>query len=304
MGDAGERCATTADCDDQVFCNGRELCQPGSSEADERGCIGAVRDACFAAQLCNEVTRTCATDCVVTLDADGDGVEAVECGGADCDDANAARYPGHPEVCDTSDIDEDCDPRTFGVRDQDGDAYPDALCCNVDATTEVRTCGGDCDDTRSGVHPSVPEVCNGTDDDCDTMTDEDVPFVDYYTDADGDGYGALDATPLSACSVQPAMATNHTDCDDASVGVRPGQTEVCNGRDDDCDGEIDDGTCIDAATSDAGSVARDAAVDAGSDRGRGPSSGCSCRVQSVARPPWLALLSGLSLLMVLRARKR
>jgi hypothetical protein len=244
MGDAGERCATTADCDDQVFCNGRELCQPGSSEADERGCIGAVRDACFAAQLCNEVTRTCATDCVVTLDADGDGVEAVECGGADCDDANAARYPGHPEVCDTSDIDEDCDPRTFGVRDQDGDAYPDALCCNVDATTEVRTCGGDCDDTRSGVHPSVPEVCNGTDDDCDTMTDEDVPFVDYYTDADGDGYGALDATPLSACSVQPAMATNHTDCDDASVGVRPGQTEVCNGRDDDCNGLIDDGIVL------------------------------------------------------------
>jgi hypothetical protein len=88
------------------------------------------------------------------------------------------------------------------------------------------------------------------------------------------------------------------------AGTCSARPETCNGRDDDCDGEIDDGTCIDAATSDAGSVARDAAVDAGSDRGRGPSSGCSCRVQSVARPPWLALLSGLSLLMVLRARKR
>jgi len=38
------------------------------------------------------------------------------------------------------------------------------------------------------------------------------------------------------------MATEHTDCDDGDEGVYPGAPEVCDGRDQDCDGDIDEDT--------------------------------------------------------------
>lgn|GEM_PF-4635131 len=57
-------------------------------------------------------------------DADGDGSDAVACGGDDCDDDNARRFPGKAEVCDEQGLDEDCDPVTFGCRDQDDDGIP------------------------------------------------------------------------------------------------------------------------------------------------------------------------------------
>ncbi len=62
------------------------------------------------------------------VDADGDGVESVACGGADCDDKDPNRYPGNTEICDARGHDEDCDPRTVGSRDLDGDGYDSDEC--------------------------------------------------------------------------------------------------------------------------------------------------------------------------------
>jgi hypothetical protein len=45
--------------------------------------------------------------CDVNGDADGDGHRAMNCGGDDCDDADANRFPGRTEVCDTTMHDED-----------------------------------------------------------------------------------------------------------------------------------------------------------------------------------------------------
>ena len=122
-------------------------------------------------------------DTGVCPDVDGDGARSAACGGTDCDDANAARYPGATEVCDAADLDEDCDPETYGFRDGDGDGYPDARCCNG------FMCGDDCNDARPGVNPAAPEVCNGGDDDCDGDIDDGV-LVMLYPDSDRDGFGA------------------------------------------------------------------------------------------------------------------
>lgn len=109
-------------------------------------------------------------DCVNNPDADHDSVRAVECGGTDCDDHDANRRPGNPEVCDTAGHDEDCDPTTFGIRDVDGDGFPDSLCRNVDPVTHaVLSQGTDCDDHRPFVRPgsqicvndSTVSVCRG-----------------------------------------------------------------------------------------------------------------------------------------------
>ncbi len=63
----------------------------------------------------------------VNCDADGDGVDSVECGGGDCDDSDRNRFPGNTEVCNEG-RDEDCDQSTGGNRDSDGDGYPDWTC--------------------------------------------------------------------------------------------------------------------------------------------------------------------------------
>ena len=85
--DAGPpQCVTIADCDDDgLFCNGSVLCIPGSPRADARGCV--IEDPpCLTGQTCNEDMNVCETICSTNPDADHDGVDAVACGGQDCDD--------------------------------------------------------------------------------------------------------------------------------------------------------------------------------------------------------------------------
>ena len=84
---------------------------------------------------------------------------------------------------------------------------------------------GNTDITISG---ATCEVCDdGVDNDGDGLVDCDDP--DCSVDVDGDGYYAL------PCG---------SDCDDTDAAVNPNATEVCNGIDDNCDGQIDEGCSV------------------------------------------------------------
>jgi hypothetical protein len=82
------------------------------------------------------------------------------------------------------------------------------------------------------VNPSATEVCNGIDDDCANGIDDGLVFLNYYVDADGDGFGAGLAT--SSCNPIVGSVLVDGDCDDNNAAVNPSATEVCNGIDDDC----------------------------------------------------------------------
>ncbi|MEJ7681705.1 MAG: putative metal-binding motif-containing protein [Segetibacter sp.] len=163
----------------------------------------------------------------------------------DCDDNNAAFHPGATEVC--NGIDDDCDGqidegvKTTYYRDADGDGYSN----NSSSTQSCSAPAGyvsdntDCDDSKATVHPGATEVCNGIDDDCDGQIDEGVKTT-YYRDADGDGFGNSRSSTQS-CSAPAGYVSDNTDCDDSKATVHPGATEVCNGIDDDCDGQTDEG---------------------------------------------------------------
>ncbi|MBK7777949.1 MAG: hypothetical protein IPI43_28195 [Sandaracinaceae bacterium] len=130
---------------------------------------------------------------------DGDGHDAVACGGDDCDDTDADRFPGNPETCDdgsSGQHDEDCDPATFGTTDRDGDGEVAAGCCNMG--TSGPNCGTDCDDTTIRRRSGQVEFCDSTDND-DGRTDEQTQDVPWYLDSDGDGFGSA-TTPMISCT--------------------------------------------------------------------------------------------------------
>ena len=156
--------------------------------------------------------------------------------------------PEPDEVCDG--IDNDCDGRvdidpvagpTF-YADADGDSFGDIdvqriLCAPEPGWVLDNT---DCDDTRAAVNPAAEEICDGLDNDCDGEIDETGGSETFYRDGDSDGYGAAGST-ISACAAPPGYVDDSTDCDDSRDDVHPGAPEACDGIDNDCDGDIDDG---------------------------------------------------------------
>ncbi len=130
------------------------------------------------------------------------------------------------------------DDRTC-FADRDGDAHGDPLTavrCDVGIAL-----GDDCDDLDATVHPEAPERCDGADEDCDGVADDDpVDPLPFFGDADGDGFGAEDAL-LHACTAPVASALVGGDCDDADADVHPGAAETCDPVDHDCDGVVSTG---------------------------------------------------------------
>ncbi len=225
-----------------------------------------------------------------TQDADGDGYID------ECDDNNAAIYPGAAEVCDG--LDNDCnglvDDNAFDAAtwyaDTDGDGFGDPneslVSCDmpmgfvaVDTDcddTDARfnpgaiesdcedpldyNCDGsvgyvdddgdghpaceDCDDNEANVHDSQPEICDGLDNDCNGFVDSDDPNLvggtTWYADVDGDGHGA-DHFVVEACEQPDGYVDNSTDCNDLDPLTYPSAAEICDEKDNDCDGVVDEG---------------------------------------------------------------
>ena len=108
----------------------------------------------------------------------------------------------------------------------------------------------DCDDTNPIINPGATEVLDDRiDNDCDGRIDEagdtsdtgeDCDSQSYYPDHDRDGYGDATAEATVACEAPDGYVTDNTDCDDDDNEVNPGAREVRDGKDNDCDGAVDE----------------------------------------------------------------
>ena len=178
----------------------------------------------------------------------------------DCNDDNKDIHPDAAETC--NGYDDNCDETVDQENsqgcvahylDNDHDGYGDpqvsplCLCWGKEYPAYpnyTTAANGDCDDTKKGVYPGAPEVCNGLDDNCDQSTDPEGTSgcSTAYYDADGDTYAMAGAQTKCLCAgdkVKPWSGTQPGDCNDQSAVIKPGANEVCDDKDNNCDGQTD-----------------------------------------------------------------
>ena len=226
-----------------------------------------------ADEACDEIDNDCdgeidefavsgLIDYWMDIDGDGHGAGLALSGCAvpegfsdsddDCDDTDPLRSPSLVEAC--NGYDDDCDDvidegvmSTFYV-DADGDGWGSSealFACEL--TPGLATTSSDCDDTRTDTYPGAEEVCDGIDNDCNAIPDDEaIDGSTYYADVDGDGFGDP-AVETVSCDVPAGYVDNYTDCDPSDDATYPGAPEICDDRDNDCDGAVDDGP-VDAPT--------------------------------------------------------
>ena len=119
-------------------------------------------------------------------------------------------------------VDLNCYPATTYGIDGDGDG-------RGDPSTKVSLC--------SGVTPPAGYIPNATD-----CNDGDpAVYKAYYEDADGDGRGNQSVSVCAAATPPAGYVTKSNDCDDTQPTVYPGRLEVCDGLDNNCNFQIDEG---------------------------------------------------------------
>ena len=128
----------------------------------------------------------------------------------------------------------------FADQDRDGFGDPASFVLAQSPPVGYVTDDSDCDDMDPGVNPNAVEVLDNKDNDCDGQIDEGLTSATYYLDNDGDGFGNP-TSPVVSDSPPIGYVTDNTDCDDNDLTVNPGAAEVLDNKDNDCDGQIDEG---------------------------------------------------------------
>ena len=236
----GERLPYGDICQESAECVGN-LCLRIEAGVDDGFCSGFCFDdedcpegewSCiFLSNSGGDASFVCVPDNLcIDQDEDGYGI-GPGCDGPDCEDQNPVIFLGADERCDG--IDNDCD----------GNIDDNPIDSNVDCATGfpgqcsagLALCIGgfvECESIRG----ASTEICDTLDNDCDGSTDEAADGGDFAEACYGGPEGTLD---VGLC------AAGARGCSDGVVTSCVGQIlplpEVCDGLDNDCDGEEDEG---------------------------------------------------------------
>ena len=237
-------------------CDGQDEDCDGSIDEN----FASLGEACDGedADQCEDGTLSCADGSLVCDDADDGDIEVCNGEDDDCDGTVDESFANIGLPCDGEDLDTCLDGvwicnNGAEVCDDDGEAQAE-LCNGQDddcdgALDETfpelgTTCdGGDADQCKDGkwvcdgaggvtcddsADDTIQEVCNDVDDDCDGVTDE--GFPDKGLACDG-GDNDLCQEGVWQCGEAGLICTDNSG----------DNLELCNGQDDDCDGQADEG---------------------------------------------------------------
>jgi Notch-like protein len=223
--DYGAIAAWTAD--EALSCDGLDNDCDGDTDDGlglGTGCDGEDEDACDNGVIvCSEI------DSIVWCDEGGaaSAVEACDGKDNDCDDST------------------DEDFLAGGTVTYDGGPFPGDAGKGLGAGCGTGVCGGGLVECKPGAPQQLrcssalkaaAEKCNGKDDDCDGKTDEAFPL------------GSTCGIGLCGGGVVECGTNGGTRCSSMPAGIAQGEPgsqskatgEVCNGKDDDCDGKSDE----------------------------------------------------------------
>jgi hypothetical protein len=163
----------------------------------------------------------------------------------DCNDADSSMNPGRTEICDGKDN---------NCNGQPDEGFNVGQSCTVGVGECARTgqyvCKADGTGTECNATPGTPtpEVCDGLDNNCNGIIDDGVLLV-FYKDMDGDGY--TDGTTQVGCTAPSGYVLSATsgDCNDNDPNINPARAEICDNKDNNCNGQTDEGNvCAPAST--------------------------------------------------------
>ncbi len=189
--------------------------------------------------------------------------------GGDCDDSAASSYPGGTETCaagdqncDGTDNEENADGCSPFYFDGDADEYGrDDLAtrcfCSASISTGYRApVGGDCRDADNAINPGKIEVCepDGTtpiDNNCNGFLNEEnaTGCKNYFYDGDRDGHGLTGSAYKCYCT-GGNVGLRYTslladDCNDSDATISGGLPELCDDKDNNCNGNTDEDNASD-----------------------------------------------------------
>jgi hypothetical protein len=195
-----------------------------------------------APEICDGLDNDCRSGIPADeRDFDGDSFRICTVPGgpaSDCNDYDPGTNPGALEICGDG-KDNNCndavDEPGCVCPDADGDGFPLALC-------EADPARADCNDADNTIYPGAQEVCDdGIDNNCNARVDcadtgcalDDGCRACIASDGDGDGYSTLGGI------------CGPIDCNDGDPAINPGAAEICDGKDNNCDGVLQSPTDVD-----------------------------------------------------------
>ncbi len=191
--------------------------------------------------------------------------EVADCGPNRCVEEAACfcNCQGHHPILDVSPF---ITKHLFGISSSGWSEKREVVAYPVDPATPIGCPGGpepvsdqdgdgflanqDCDDSNPSVHPGAPEACNARDDDCDGQEDEGLARP-CATECGSGTETCSNGQWVHCTALQPLDCMNYEHCQVESMCVSTcpaGPAEVCNGRDEDCDGQKDEGLARPCAT--------------------------------------------------------
>jgi hypothetical protein len=164
---------------------------------------------------CDDKNASINPNTIWYADADGDGFGNVNSTQNSCNQPSG--YVSNSTDCNDNDANNNALATYYQDADQDGFGNLSVSQSSCGQPSGYVTNSTDCDDKNATVN-----------------------VISWYEDADGDGFGNPSKS-IKNCTKPDNYVSNTTDCDDTNDQIYPGATEICDSKDNNCDGKVDEG---------------------------------------------------------------